>query len=227
MTRTLKSLLVVATLATAGCAYQQPYYEVPGRHSSYGGSSYGWGSSRDPFSYYDSPYYFNYGYGVMNPYYWYRPGYPLYGYYRYPRYPGAYCLDANRDGRCDSKSNDRDDDRPGSGQGPGVNEPGRDRQPDDKYMPRDRVREPARVVPDSRGKKPPVARPSASPTVDATGAAPRAEPAPKRPPVAIPSRPAPVQARPSAASSKPVVVPDKPRVKEPPSQSPKLRQSDR
>ena len=140
MTGICKGLIAVAVLSgLAGCAYQESA-RMPDRwpELSHSGGSYGGHSpSYSPFYYgygsgVYSPYY---SFGLSDPYYEYRYGYPSYGYYRYPRYPAFYCADVNRDGRCDSQprgDDDRDDDdddghggNVGGGAGPGTDRPKR------------------------------------------------------------------------------------------------------
>jgi hypothetical protein len=100
------ALLAVATVAgTAGCVSQpwqlpDPYGYGSGAGTTsqqhpYGSGAYGYGSRYG----YGSPYYYSYRQGA--PYYY--PG------YAYPPYPGSYCRDANRDGRCDYRQDDDDD----------------------------------------------------------------------------------------------------------------------
>jgi hypothetical protein len=198
MTRRLNALMIVAVLAgLAGCAYQDPL-RVPDPYRT--GD---WGPRSDSYSFYGgfggySPYY---GYGMTDPFY-YRYGYPTYGYpaygYRYPYPPYYYCADVNRDGRCDRKPSDHDNDgdddgnHHGRGNGPIVNEPGRDRDHDGRFIPRnpDRMVPDGRgLVPDSGGKNRPVPRADSSSSSGAAGMVPRAVPAPPKQAPAAPVAP--------------------------------------
>ncbi|HWJ07116.1 MAG TPA: hypothetical protein VNS57_15180 [Steroidobacteraceae bacterium] len=99
-----------ASSAPSPFYYGSGYGAYDPRYGYYGyGSRYGYPAYRyDPLLGYATP-----GYG-----YYYGPGY---GYYRpYPR--GPYCVDANRDGRCDTRP-PRDDDH---GQPPGGGNAGGD-----------------------------------------------------------------------------------------------------
>ncbi|MGI9245929.1 MAG: hypothetical protein ACR2I8_04395 [Steroidobacteraceae bacterium] len=120
-------LLPVAA-ALAGCAYQEPLslppLGAPGVQRSAPYSGYGaydpyfsvYGSQR--YGYYDPRYGYVYG-GRYDPRYAYPPGYayysapglpyPIPGYAPYPR--GPYCIDANRDGRCDERQHHKGDGR--------------------------------------------------------------------------------------------------------------------
>ncbi len=214
-----KALIVVAALASlAGCAYQDPYrVSDPFKSNGGGWASGGYGYS--PYGY--SPYggfSSYYGYGMADPFY-YRYGYPTYGYYRYPYPPVQYCLDANRDGRCDRRPTNHDDDGDSDdgnhhGHGPTVKEPGRDRDHNGRFVPDDRLADPDRgvpdrsgSVPDSGGKKPPVPRANSGASAGAAGMTPRTAPPPRAQPPA----------------SAPRVTP---RVYDPPPPSPRTRPSD-
>jgi hypothetical protein len=201
MAERFKALILVAALAgLAGCAYQDPlrlpdpyrtdgwssgrYGYSPYGYSPYGYSHYGY----SPFGGFSS----YYGYGMTDPFF-YRYGYPTYGYYRYPYPPVQFCVDANRDGRCDRRRVDRDDDdsandrdHDGRGGGPVVAEPGRDRDGNARVVPDDRLRDPDRVVPDrsravpdSSGKKLPVPRADSRSSQGAAGMTPRTVPPPR------------------------------------------------
>ncbi|HEX6570443.1 MAG TPA: hypothetical protein VF055_00375, partial [Steroidobacteraceae bacterium] len=89
--------------------------------------------------------------------YYYRSGvplpYPAYGYA--PYYPGHYCWDNNRDGRCDRRNDDgrdhdRDDDHDGDAGDGGRPQPGNDRPLRDVrrlFEERDQARSPAGSAP--------------------------------------------------------------------------------
>jgi hypothetical protein len=125
-------IAAIAASGAAGCVSYQPW-ELPDPYSSGSGSA----GASSPYYYYGSGGY-GYGSGYYGSYYrdpyHYRSGvplpYPAYGYA--PYYPGHYCWDNNRDGRCDRRSDDgrdhdRDDDKDdGAGNG-GRPQPGNDR----------------------------------------------------------------------------------------------------
>jgi predicted small lipoprotein YifL len=224
MAGSLKILIVLTALAgIAGCAYQDPL-QLPDPYRTDG-----WGSSRNSYSFYGgyggySPYYFGgyspfYGYGMTDPFY-YRYGYPIYGYYRYPQYPVHYCADVNRDGRCDRKPRDRDDDsvhdggHDGRGDGPRVAEPGRDRDGDGRLTPRDLPREQERLAPTGRAIERQLPRANSSSSTGAAGMTPRAPPPSKR------QAPAGPKEAPAASRSSP-------RADDSASPSPGLRPADR
>lgn len=106
-TVSLALLAVAGVVGTAGCVSQpwqlpDPYGYGSGSGASshaypYGSGAYGYGSRYG----YGSPYYYSYRQGA--PYY-----YPGYG---YPSYPGYYCRDADRNGRCDNRQGRYDDDK--------------------------------------------------------------------------------------------------------------------
>jgi hypothetical protein len=126
---------LAAAAGLAGCAYQDPLSLPPLGSAGSGGApstspqfGYGYGGG-----YYDPRFY---GYDPLRRYYdprlgyYYSGGYPGYygpvpyphaGYNPYPGYP--YCVDANRDGRCDRP---RDGGGNGSGHGGGGKGPGLD-----------------------------------------------------------------------------------------------------
>jgi len=121
----LTLLAVAAVAGTAGCVSQpwqlpDPYGYGSGagatsREYPYGNGTYGYGYGSQYG--YGSPYYYSYRQGA--PYY-----YPGRGYV-YPPYPGSYCRDANRDGRCDYRQdNDDDHHHPGNGDGGGKGQDG-------------------------------------------------------------------------------------------------------
>ena len=135
--------LVVIAAVIAGCAYQDPFALPPlgspgsqggpsttayygrGPYPAYSGYGYGYGYGNNPYDYYRNNSYLRDGYAVLP----YPPG-------AYPPYPGGpYCRDANRDGRCDLRTDapqpdqrhdasvfeqlrDRLDARDGAGQAP-------------------------------------------------------------------------------------------------------------
>ena len=180
-----RPLLLAAALAAAtglaGCAYQDPL-SLPPLGSAGGGTMstspyYGYGGG-----YFDPRYgpVYSYGYDPLRRYYdprygyHYSGGYPSYygplpypapGHYPYPR--GPYCVDANRDGRCDRRGDgdghgngNSNGQGNGGGQGPGL---------DPKRDPFEQVREiarraeradtvppaPASMAPDAPRQQPP------------------------------------------------------------------------
>jgi hypothetical protein len=154
------SLLLAAVAAAAGlagCAYQDPLSLPPlgsaGSGASSGSPYYGYsgGGYYDPrYRSYDPRYglYSSYGYyggGYYDPRVgYYGGGYPGYygplpypppGYYPYPR--GPYCMDANRDGRCDQRGDGHADGNGGHGNGNGGQGP----RSDPKRDPFEQVKE--------------------------------------------------------------------------------------
>jgi hypothetical protein len=225
-----KVLIVAAALAgLAGCAYQDPYRVTDPFKSGGGWASGGYGYS--PYGYYPyggfSSYY---GFGMTDPFY-YRYGYPAYGYYRYPYPPVQYCLDANRDGRCDRRPTKHDDDGDADdgdhhGRGPVVKEPGRDRDRSSRFVPDERVGNPRPAVPDrsgsapvSGGKKPPAPQADSGANAGRAGMTPRPAASPRTQPPS--SRPAP--AAPRAVPR----VDDSPPPPPPPPPPPRARPGDR
>ena len=211
---TLRRILFAlsAGSALAGCVYQDPFALPPlessggAAHSSpyhYGGSGY-YGSGFYGTGRYDDPrvgYYYRPGYPGYDSSYGPRP-YPAPGYVPYPR--GPYCIDANRDGRCDGQrphggghdqDHDRDDDDgngPGHGGGSGPGDDGRDHGPRGNATgrsPMEPLRDVARQAEQPAGRArvpaftPPAggqAGPRTRPAVDSGRPAVRVEPPPAR-----------------------------------------------
>jgi hypothetical protein len=162
--------VVVAAAGLAGCAYQDPFslppLGSPGSGASSGSPYYGYsGGYYDPrYRSYDPRYglYSSYSYDPRLAYY-YGGGYPGYygplpypapGHYPYPRAP--YCLDANRDGRCDDRRGDGrgngHGNGSGSGNGNGNGNGGQVPGFDPKRDPFEQVREATRRADQSRSR---------------------------------------------------------------------------
>lgn len=189
MAGSLKALVAAAVLAgAAGCAYQDPLH-LPDPYPRQRLGGYGY---YDPYYGGGSSGYYSryYGYG-SDPYYYDRVA-PAYGYYYpYPRYPLVYCVDANRDGRCDRKRHDRDHDQDGDhddhdrdldgrGQDRDGAGPRRDRDREGRFVPRDGRHDPERFVPGSRQLERRAPREGAR-SPGAAGMVPRAVPTPLKP----------------------------------------------
>lgn len=222
--RTRFTLLTLAGSALAGCVYQDPFALPPLQSSGGAGPSYGssyFGSGSYYGSHYDPRFGYYYGRGYPGYYSSYGPlPYPSPGYAPYPR--GPYCVDANRDGRCDGQrphgsghNHDGDDDGHGQshdhggGQGPGDD--GRDHGPRGNSTgrsPMEQLRDVAQQAEQQAGRArspaftPPAggqAVPRTRPAADSGRPAARVEPSPPR------VRPAPeVATRPSRGDKTPV-----------------------
>lgn len=228
MTRIVRiGLLAIPAIALlAGCVLQDPFGLPPlgsGPASSASSSFYygsGYGAYDPRYGYYGSRYgYPAYRYDPLLGYatpgyaYYYGPGY---GYYRpYPR--GPYCVDANRDGRCDTRP-PRDDDQPPGGGNAGGGNPGGGNAGGGPHDGRDGLgRNPIRRLRDIDRPVPAGAvRTPVSP-------APQQQAPPARPPaVSTPPPRAPATARPGPADPPRGRPADGPRIRDldPPSRSP-------
>jgi hypothetical protein len=192
-------LAASAVAGLAGCVWYPefglPPLDPPASQRAPSGpySFYGYGTYDPGPGYYDPGHgYYAYRYDPLYGYYaprysyYYAPGtvvrYPGLGLYPYPR--GPYCVDANRDGRCDTRRHDRDGDndgRPGrdgdgrghDGRGPGLGPNPIERLRDiDRRVPAGAVQNPANT------SRPPPNLSQARPVVvTPPPPSPRAEPA--------------------------------------------------